>query len=192
MRGKFIVLTGLDGSGTSSVATELHRLDRGSNLLNSIITPYTLSRRQIDEVVQNVSPAAHYLFYLSAVVYASCLVDEALEKGNVYCVRHLIDTVVSHRVAGLDVGLEYKTSLFRIPKPDFIIFLDVNEELRQERIDKRGKGYLDKKLDDDGFRVHFIIEFLKLSDHFVRIDVGNKSIAEIAQEVRSILKIDNS
>ncbi len=110
MNGKLIVLTGLDGSGTSSVAEELHKLDATSSITNSIVSPYTICRDQINKVVGEISPAAHYLFYLSATVYTSCLIKNQLKKGNVYCVRYLVDTVVSHRVAGLHVNLEYENA----------------------------------------------------------------------------------
>ena len=36
----FIVITGLDGSGTSTIATKLHNLDKGSILLHTPSTEY--------------------------------------------------------------------------------------------------------------------------------------------------------
>lgn len=186
--GKLIVLTGLDGSGTSSVAEELHRLDLTSSLFNSIGHPYTIGRSEIDKAVRDESPAAHYLFYLSAVVYSSHLITKKLGRGNVYCVRYLIDTVVSHRVAGLDVELVYETDSYKIRRPDSIIFLDIDESLRQERITKRGKGYLDQKLDDEKFKSRFLDEFQRLSDCFVTVKVLNRSVPQIAEEIRQIVE----
>ena len=189
MIGKLVVLTGLDGSGTSSIAEELHRLDLTSTLFNSIGYPYTICRSEIDKTVRNESPSAHYLFYLSAVAHSSHLITEKLAGGNVYCVRYLIDTVVSHRVAGLKVELVYETDLYRIRKPDLTIFLEVDEGLRQERITKRGKGYLDQKLDDEEFRSKFLTEFRRQSDCFITVKVLNKSIAQITEEIRQIVGI---
>lgn len=188
MAGKLIVLTGLDGSGTSSIAEELHNMDSTSSLFNSIGHPYTACRSEIDRVVRDESPAAHYLFYLSAVVYSSRFIAEKLLTGNVYCVRYLIDTVVSHRVAGLNVELEYETNSYKIHKPDLTIFLDVDEGLRQERITKRCKGYLDQKLDDENFRSKFLVEFQRLSDCFTTVKVLGKSIIQITDEIRQIVK----
>lgn len=191
MAGKLIVLTGLDGSGTSSVADQLHSLDASSTVFNSISSPYTTARDHVDKVVGEASLSAHYYFYLSAVIYVSALIERQLKQGNVYCVRHLIDTVVSHRVNGLDVQLEYETALYRIRKPDLIIYLDLNEDVRQERITKRGKGYLDKKLDDDGFRARFLAEFRTFSEHFVRVEVAHKSVAQIAQDLRCLIETNS-
>ena len=82
------------------------------------------------------------------------------QKNNVYCVRYLIDTVVSHQVAGLDVKLDYES--YGILKPDKTIFIGLNENVRQERIEKRGKSILDKVLDDDKKRKSFLETFKKL------------------------------
>lgn len=187
MRGKLIVLTGLDGSGTTSVAEELHKTDSTSTLFSSIGDPYTICRDQIDKRVGTISPSAHYLFYLSAVVYSSALIEEKLKTGNVYCVRYLIDTVVSHKVAGLDVDLVYETNSYIITRPDLTIFLDVDESLRQDRLEKRGKGYLDKKLDSNEFRSKFLAEFQKLSSSFTTVHVSGKSIPQISEEIRHLI-----
>lgn len=187
MNGKLIVFTGLDGSGTSSIAEELHKSDFKSSLFNSVGCPYTNIKSEIDQNVEQFSVSAHYLFYLSAVVFSSALIEEKLKNGNVYCVRHLIDTVVSHRVAGLDVDLIYENNFYKIRKPDLIIFLNVNEDLRQDRLNNRGKGYLDKKLDNDEFRLKFLIEFQRFSDCFIEINIQSKTISQIAEEIKPLI-----
>lgn len=50
----FIVITGLDGSGTSTIATKLHNLDKGSILLHTPSTEYD-SREMIDTSVYKTS-----------------------------------------------------------------------------------------------------------------------------------------
>jgi len=185
---KLIVLTGLDGSGTSSVAESLHKLDAGSTLLDGINNSYSRCRENIDKATRTVSPIAHYLFYLSANIHTSSLIEEALKSGNVYCVRHLIDTVISHRVAGLNVDLVYETTLYKIRRPDLIVFLNVDEKVRQERLRKRGKSYLDRTLDDDSFREKFLREFAVFSKHFNTINVLAKSILQVAGEIKSLIE----
>lgn len=186
--GKLIVLTGLDGSGTSSVSAELQKLDAGSKLFNGVSDPYLMCREKIDKATRTASPIAHYLFYLSANIYTSSLIEEALKSGNVYCVRHLIDTVVSHRVAGLSVDLIYETSLYRIRKPDLIVFLSVKEEVRQERLNRRGKGYLDHTLDDNSFREKLLKEFSKLSEYFTTVNVSEKNVLQVVEEIRLLIR----
>ena len=180
----FVVITGLDGSGTSSVAEFLHRLDKGSKIFRTPSEPFDIYKDSINQHIRLISPEAHYLFYLSSVVFASKNIEVALaENINVYCVRYLIDTVVSHRVAGLPVELEYRTELYNICRPDLSFFIDVNEDVRQERITRRGKGFLDKFLDDTETRLAFLREFSRLSHHFITISNTGRSIESVAQEI---------
>ena len=116
-------------------------------------------RNLIDEKVRNISQSAHYLYYLSSVVYLSDFIKKTIdyEMHNVYCVRYLIDTVVSHRCAGLEVSMQYEE--YNILKPDLTIFVTLNEKIRQSRIEKRGRSLLDKELDCEERRKAFLNEF---------------------------------
>jgi len=185
--GKLIVLTGLDGSGTTSVAEYLHKMDPGSALVRSIDYPFTDCREKIDRIIIERCPVAHYLFYLASVIYASAQIEELIKGGNVYCVRYLIDTVVSHRVAGLPVDLVYETELYRIKRPDLTIFLSVREDVRQARLEARGKGFLDRVLDDENIRLKFLREFERFRDEYIEIDTTNKSIEEVALIIRRLM-----
>lgn len=150
--------------------------DPCSHLFKTPFGPYDLIRDQFDREVRTESQAAHYFFYLSNVIFASKKIEKLLKNGNVYCSRYLIDTVVSHRAAGLNVDLEYENSLYSIRKPDLTIFMNLDEDSRQKRITLRGKSQLDKVLDDDETRDRFLQEFNRLSEHFVVIDNDESGI----------------
>lgn len=159
----FIVITGLDGSGTSTIAEKISKMDEGSIVLKTPSLEYN-QRDLIDEKVRLVSQKAHFLYYLSSVVYMSDFIKQNYDykNNNIYCVRYLIDTVVSHKVAGLDVDMEYEK--YDILKPDYTIFVGLDESIRQERITKRGKSVLDKVLDDNNTRKSFLDKFSLLLD----------------------------
>ncbi len=182
MQGKLVVITGLDGSGTTTLAQKLHDLDKGSHLLRTPDHPFELVREHIDSIVRIESQPAHYLYYLSSVVHASTRIKEMLKSGNVYCVRYLIDTVVSHRVAGLDIDIKYDGEFYNVQKPDLTIFISVNEDVRQKRITSRGKGLLDKVLDDDDIRKKFELEFDRLSNHYVVIENSTAIIENLVSQ----------
>lgn len=103
-----IVVTGLDGSGTSSIAQGLHELDKNSYLFKTPSREFS-DRDKIDEVVRKDSSVAHMLYYLSSTVYMSDYIKNNCDyvNDNVYVVRYLIDTVVSNRVAGIPIDLDY-------------------------------------------------------------------------------------
>lgn len=184
----FIVITGLDGSGTSSVAELLHSMDKNSIITRTPSFEYS-NREQVDNSVREVSQMAHYLYYLSSVVYESDKIKREgnYKENNVYCVRYLIDTVVSHSVAGLDVKLNYET--YDILKPDLTIFVKLNEEIRQKRITERGKSILDKVLDDSKKREQFNKKF----DYFLSLETGpiivfNNNSTDIQKSVKELFE----
>lgn len=180
----FIVITGLDGSGTSTIAEELHKIDKDSILVRTPSIEFS-NREKIDEVVREISPMSHYLYYLSSVVYISDYIKQNVnyKEKNVYCVRYLVDTVVSHQVAGLNVELDYES--YGIIKPDLTIFIGLNEQVRQERITKRGKSILDKVLDDKAKREAFLKSFeenLPKNDT-IYFDNGNSNVTENVKQL---------
>lgn len=156
----FIVITGLDGSGTSTIAKELSKKDQNSILLKTPSAEYS-DRDLIDKNIRPYSRTAHFLYYLSSTVYMSDYIKENFDykNNNIYCVRYLIDTVVSNRVGGVDVDLNYNIYGNELLQPDVTIFVSLDEKVRQTRITNRGKSILDKVLDDDETRNKFLEQF---------------------------------
>ncbi len=183
-----IVITGLDGSGTSTIAKKLKELDKTAHILKTPSTEYKC-RDLVDEKVKDVSPVGHMLYYLSSNVYMSDYIRKNfnIENENVYVIRYLIDTVVSNRVAGVPLELDYNIYGNNILKPDLTLFVSVDEEKRQKRITERGKSILDKVLDDDITREKFIKEFEKNLDHETTIYVDNNS-SDIEQTAKTAYK----
>ncbi len=183
-----IVITGLDGSGTSTIAKKLKELDKTAHILKTPSSEYKC-RDLVDEKVKDVSPVGHMLYYLSSNVYMSDYIRKNfnIENENVYVIRYLIDTVVSNRVAGVPIELDYNIYGNNILKPDLTLFVSVDEEKRQKRITERGKSILDKVLDDDITREKFIKEFEKNLDHETTIYVDNNS-SDIDQTAKTTYK----
>ena len=181
MVGKLIVITGLDGSGTSSLAEQLCKRDPHGVLFKTPDGPFGETRLQFDSEVRARSQSAHYLFYLASVAYASERIREQLKTHNVYCVRYLIDTVVSHRVAGMNVELVYQGMGYDIHKPDATLFINIDESVRQDRITVRGKSDLDKVLDNHDTRSRFLAEFQRFADQYYVIDNSTNDLQGAVQ-----------
>ncbi|MDN3562076.1 hypothetical protein [Vreelandella neptunia] len=182
MAGKLIVITGLDGSGTSSLAEALCKRDPHGVLLKTPDGPFGEARELFDGEVRTLSPSAHYLYYLASVVYASDRISELRKTNNVYCVRYLIDTVVSHRVAGMDIEPIYEGMGYSLQKPNATLFVNIDEYVRQNRIALRGKSGLDKVLDDLDIRECFLAEFRRYADHFHVVDNSTDDIQDAIQK----------
>ena len=161
----FVVFTGLDGSGTSTLAQAV----AGNSLLISTPGPCYGERNSIDGQVRAISPLAHYYYYLSSVVFASDTIRQ--HGGDAFCVRYAIDTVVSHQVMGLNVDLESVYETTGILKPDYTFFIYTEESTRQNRLSARNyKSELDCVLDDASVREKFLKSFSKYENQFIRID----------------------
>src|SRR5437867_3900981 len=136
-KGILVALTGLDGSGKDLVAEELLRRDPCSRIIKTPGEVFQGSRSLIDEMYLQ-RPSVHYQYYLSSVINASEEAKLQLQKGDVYMVRYLMDTVAYHRVLGVDADLTYETRSYSIRRPDITVFLSVNETVRRKRIERRG------------------------------------------------------
>jgi len=185
---KLIVVTGIDGSGKDFVAEHLHLSEPKSTLLTSPSEPFLLSRLGVDSFALKI-PAAHYFFYLAGNIHTSYMAEKALNKGHVFCVRYLIDTVVYHRAMGLDVKLEYETALYKIRKPDLVIFLYVdNESVRQSRLSTRGKITIgDEIVNNSLFRESLIKEYLSFADEMIIVNNTDKGITDVIAEIKAYL-----
>ena len=183
--GKLIVITGLDGSGTTTIAKKLAELDKNSFFIQSPDTFYSSCRNYIDTKVKEISEIAHYYFYLSNNIFISekiKMLKEDFPDHNIYCTRYLIDTVVSHSVQGLNIDLVYKNELYDILKPDFTFFLKLDEIYRQKRLNNREeKSTLDRVLDNESIRNKFLERF-SLYEELIYID-ASKSIEDICKDI---------
>lgn len=172
----FIQITGLDGSGTSTIGSGLLKKDDGATLLKTPSPEYS-DRKNIDTLVRNDSKVANMLYYLSSVVYISDYIKKHCNysEKNVYVIRYLIDTVVSNRVAGIPIDLNYSIYGNKLLVPDLTLFVYTDENIRQSRISHRGKSELDKVLDDNEKRKKFLEEFKNILDPEKTIYVNNTS-----------------
>lgn len=187
----FIVFTGLDGTGTSTIAEKLAAKDKGSILLKTPSAEY-MDRTVIDSEVRKYSPIGHMLYYLSSTVYMSDYIKANFDykTKNVYCVRYLIDTYVSNKVAGIPIKFDYNVFGNDILKPDLTVFVKVKEEIRETRITKRGKSKLDKVLDDKSTRDSFLALFNETldSDKTYYLDNSGNNIDETVDKLYEFIK----
>ena len=172
----FIQITGLDGSGTSSIGEALVRKSSNAVLLKTPSKEYA-GREIIDTIVRQDSKTANMLYYLSSTVYISDYIKNHynLDTTDVYVIRYLIDTVVSNRVSGIPIDLNYNIYGNDLLVPDLTLFVYTNEDIRQTRISSRGKSELDRVLDNSEKRKQFLEEFKKLLEFEKTIQVNNSS-----------------
>lgn len=60
MLGKFIVISGLDGSGTSSIGQKLAEMDEHGYYLQTPESVFSEYREQFTQALRDSAPDAHY------------------------------------------------------------------------------------------------------------------------------------
>jgi dTMP kinase len=160
MRGRFIVVEGIDGSGKSTVAARvaddltrrgrrvLHTREPGGTLLGEKIRALLLDAKNSEMV-----PFTELFLYMAS---RAQLVDEiirpSLQKGmDVICDRYYYSTAAYQGAAGrvgIPVVLAVAEKIAKFERPDLVALLDLDpavarrrEGIRDDRVESKGLDY---------------------------------------------------
>jgi dTMP kinase len=168
MKGKIIVFEGIDGSGKQTQANELKkRLEEEGcdcELLHFPRYEETFFGREVARYLNGVYGGLNDLHpKLAAMLYAGDrfekreFIADRLRRGTILIFDRYVSSNIAHQSAKLPASqyaefkqwietLEY--SVYRLPRPDLTLFLDLPPELSQELIlNKEKRSYTDKKQD---------------------------------------------
>jgi dTMP kinase len=137
MTARFIVIEGLDGSGKSTVVELLHQIISGSQIFKTLPKEYVPIRPY---VYQSNNQYAKLHYYISGNFFVSAKVEEAIFLGKtVICDRYYYSTIADHSELFDDSKLYSNAcEIFnKMMQPDFAFFLDVDEDVRVQRIRQR-------------------------------------------------------
>ncbi|MBI3856852.1 MAG: dTMP kinase [Planctomycetes bacterium] len=196
MRGRFIVVEGIDGSGKSTVAAriagELAR--RGRRVLRTREpggTPLGEKIRTLllDAKNSEMRPFTELFLYMAS---RAQLVDEvirpSLRKGvDVVCDRYYYSTAAYQGAAGrvgIPLVLAVAEKIARFERPDLVALLDLDpavarrrEGIRNDRVESKGLAY--QKRVRAGF-----LKMAKLDRRRVRVFDAARPADEVFEDVR--------
>jgi dTMP kinase len=163
MRGRFIVVEGIDGSGKSTmaarVADDLHR--RGRKALRTREPGGTPLGEKIRELLldaknsEMVPYAELFLFMASRAQLVDQVVRPALDQGtDVVCDRYYYSTAAYQGAAGkigIATVITVAEKIATFQKPDLVLLLDLDPALarsrdgiRNDRVENKGLEYQKK------------------------------------------------
>lgn len=139
--GKYLVIEGLDGSGSSFT---YENLIRDMNFLTLSEESYKRDDNYLDTKewwkLSNKDIEKRMNFYYKRNLFQNQLVKENLNKGNLLQLKSLVTTLIVH---GWFLGktVEELLALYEIPldylKPDLTIAIFASNEVRIKRFEKR-------------------------------------------------------
>lgn len=203
LKGKFIVLEGLDGAGGSTQIAKLHAflLKKGLDVERLSYPDYSspigqmllkmLRDKEFRSKGVNFTPALQFLLFAADMVKDSERIADWIERGKtVIADRYFTSTLAYQSAMGFPVkrGLEF-AEMFRLPRPDMIIYLKIRPETSGTR--KRQEGSLDW-FEEDG---KFLSKVAEEYDHLAKGGIfgewkvvdAEKGIEEVARKVAEAL-----
>ena len=141
MKGRFIVLEGVDGSGKTTLAK---RLAEGKDAwLTAEPTKGVLGGMLRSGELGDIPPAAEALLFAADRAVHTAEIERELENGRwVICDRYAGSTVAYQSASMGDAAdWEWLNSMQRhaVIEPDAVILLDVDPEKSMSRVDSRGE-----------------------------------------------------
>ncbi len=206
MGGYFITFEGPDGSGKTTVATEVCRLLREQG--HDVIHTREPGGIAISEDIRNIILDPHNTMMdakTEALLYAASrrqhLVEKvfpAVKEGKIVICERFLDSSLAYQGYGRQLGFDevLAINLFAIDNtyPDMTIYLDVDEEIGLSRLkDRSFKDRLDQESVDFHHRVSegYREVLRRFKDRITVID-ASRSIEEVIDaSMREILKLIN-
>jgi dTMP kinase len=137
-KGKFIVLEGIDGSGTTTHSNKLAKWIRSKNF--EVVVTMEPSEGSIGKIIRNYllfgggSPAVHaLLFAADRVEHTEKVIKPLLNRGVIVVSDRYVESSIVYQTAeGLDIEWIETINKFAI-EPDLTIFLDVEPKVALNR-----------------------------------------------------------
>lgn len=149
MKGKFIAIEGIDGTGKSTLARRLRNqieLELGSQDVMVTHEPCSIIESTIRSLFKRAEgplnpESMSVLFTADRLLHMDQVVIPALEQGAwVVSDRHKLSTLVYQTAMGASSDAMKVLCNVPSPHPDLTIVLDADPEVTRKRIQKRGRG----------------------------------------------------
>jgi dTMP kinase len=178
---KFVALEGIDGSGKTTVCTQLCK-KINAEMYKTPPFPFSDLRDLVDK---SVNIKSRFYFYLSSVMHASSEIVELLKQKNVVCDRYILSTLCYHRAADAFLN-SFDENKLDILQPDFTFYLDADYDVRVKRIAYRENTHcadiFNRDLHEKKFQEKVELEFSRYKN-LIWIDTNSFSSEDVADKI---------
>ncbi|MGB9703414.1 MAG: dTMP kinase [Candidatus Micrarchaeales archaeon] len=188
MKGKFIVIEGIDGSGKSTQASLLYSflLKKYKKVLLTKEPTYSiigsLIRAALNKEWKTTNTVLQLLFCADRAHHLKSLMPFLRKGGIVISDRYAFSTIAYGSASGLDYKwlVDINSAL---PYPDLTIIIDISPQTALKRINalQRKKSLFEEK----NFLTRVREFYLKIASEFKNVKVvdGEKSVEEVRNEI---------
>ena len=198
VKGIFIVLDGLDGSGKSEMVKLLHNYLYSKHKKYGILTTREPTNGTYGKEVRNIL-AKEKDPHLNSVKMLNLLIKDReehlkntiipfLKKSDdnevniVICDRYYYSTIAFQATQGLDVNMLIEKNK-KFPEPDIAFIMDVNPEVALERIKHRKREKFEQHEFMNTLRKKFL-ELPKFLKDNIKIVDASKDLNEVFEDIK--------
>lgn len=182
MKNIFISLEGLSAVGKTTIGEIL------SGELAGVFykTPPSLFCETRDKMDKKIDITSRFLFYLSGVVQSSREIEKIIKTKSIICDRYIHTTMCYHSAMGINTQLIEKWVFDNILIPDYTFLIICKENIRQERLEKRGLTYNDLVERNSGIKTMYLKNFREYN--LIEIDNSQNGPEFAVQKILSMVK----
>ena len=198
MRGKFITLEGIEGSGKST------NLEVIKNLLDNNNIKYIVTREpgggplgpHLRELLLNkdnsISPSVEMLLMMAdRKDHVDNLIEPNLTKGTWVISDRYLDSTIAYQGGGRQLNLNLITALseeLKLPTPDLTLLFDLSVDLALERAKKRSElDRFEREPKEFHSRIrHSYLEQASINNRIKIID-SSKDIKSVSMQVENYI-----
>lgn len=187
---QFIVFEGLDACGKSTISYEFsqrHQLKLIGALPDSI-------KGWLPRIAATHLPEATFSYFTLCNLLRAIDINEMLARGEgVVLDRYFYTSYTYHKQLLQESMPEQARQIYsfqNLPKPDLVVFLDVPQTVRSERIQSRGdtlQWYGDKVSTEYDLTLSYFELFEELNVNVLRVDNHSHSVAQTLDIIESHL-----
>ena len=198
VKGFFIVVDGVDGSGKGEMVKLLHNYIFSKDKSYSILTTREPTNgtygKEIREILaEDKDPKINAgklldLFIKDREEHVNSIIIPFLKKTNneemniVICDRYYYSTIAFQATQGLEIEMLIQKNK-KFPSPDIAFIMDVKPEIALERIKKREKEKFEQLEFMNKLRDKFL-ELTKILDDNIKIIDASKELHDVFKDIK--------